>query len=480
VSRGFVLWFTGLSGSGKSTLTAMVTAELRRRGVHVEALDGDEVRKNLSKGLGFSKEDRDTNVRRLGFVANLIARSGGCAVAAAISPYRAVREEVRRGAERFCEVYCDCPVSVLAERDPKGLYKKALRGEIKDFTGVDAPYEPPDAPEVHLHTDRESPEASAALIVARLEELGLLVPGKAEERGLVLPHGGELVERLLSPGTAAAERRRAEALPRVTLDAVARGWLWGFATGALSPLAGYVGEKDYLRIVAESRLERGLFWPVPPLLSLRREEAAAVAECREVALQDQLGQLLGTMQVSESWSLRPAHGETRHFLAGDVAVLDLGLFHERAVTASAIRARLAALDHVDVLALASAGVPSLALEHVARVALELTDALVLLHFASPGADPDAAVDGLYDLADQQFATGRLHVAPFQLPASDPQAAGGLVAIMAQNFGASRLLLGSAGGALTWPAAARELAIAPAREAPVPGWGRRAFGSGGGI
>ena len=150
MSRGFVLWFTGLSGAGKSTLTAMVAAELRRRGVHVEALDGDEIGKNLSKGLGFSKEDRDTNIRRLGFVANLIARSGGCAIAAAISPYRAVREEVRRGAERFCEVYCECPVAVLAERDPKGLYKKARAGEIKNFTGISDPYEAPDKAELVL------------------------------------------------------------------------------------------------------------------------------------------------------------------------------------------------------------------------------------------------------------------------------------------------------------------------------------------
>jgi sulfate adenylyltransferase/3'-phosphoadenosine 5'-phosphosulfate synthase len=174
MSRGFVLWFTGLSGSGKSTLSALVAAELRRRGVHVELLDGDQVREHLSKGLGFSRADRDTNVRRIGFVAQLAARCGACAIAAAISPYRDVRREVRRGAERFCEVYCDCPIEVLAERDPKGLYGRALRGELKNFTGVDDPYEAPEAPEVHVRTDRESPEASATRIVARLQELGLI------------------------------------------------------------------------------------------------------------------------------------------------------------------------------------------------------------------------------------------------------------------------------------------------------------------
>lgn len=174
MSRGLVLWFTGLSGSGKSTLSTLVAAELRRRGLHVELLDGDEVREHLSKGLGFSREDRDTNVRRIGFVAQMVARCGACAIAAAISPYRDVRREVRRGTERFCEVHCDCPIDVLAERDPKGLYQKALRGELKHFTGVDDPYEAPESPEVYVRTDHESPEASAARILTRLQELGLL------------------------------------------------------------------------------------------------------------------------------------------------------------------------------------------------------------------------------------------------------------------------------------------------------------------
>src|SRR5689334_24733741 len=143
-SDGFVVWFTGMSGAGKSTLAAMLAAELTRRGVHVESLDGDVVRTYLSKGLGFSREDRDTNIRRLGFVAKLVARSGACAITAAISPYRITRDEVRRSFPRFCEVYCDCPLEVLAERDPKGLYRRAMRGEIKNFTGVDDPYEGPE------------------------------------------------------------------------------------------------------------------------------------------------------------------------------------------------------------------------------------------------------------------------------------------------------------------------------------------------
>jgi adenylyl-sulfate kinase len=176
VRPGFVLWFTGLSGSGKSTLSTLVAAELERRGVHVETLDGDEVRKHLSRGLGFSREDRDENVRRIGYVAGLVARSGACAIAAAISPYRNVRDEVRASTHPFVEVYTECPLPVLAKRDPKGLYRRALAGEIPNFTGVSDPYEAPVNPEVHLRTDREAPAASLARILERLEELGLAPP----------------------------------------------------------------------------------------------------------------------------------------------------------------------------------------------------------------------------------------------------------------------------------------------------------------
>lgn len=173
---GFVLWFTGLSGSGKSTLARLVAAELERRGIHAELLDGDEIRTHLSRGLGFSREDRDENIRRIGFVARVVERCGACAIAATISPYRAMRREMRNGANRFVEVFVDCPVEVLAQRDPKGLYQRALAGELRGFTGVDDPYEEPLAPEVHLFTDREAVSESFSKILGKLEELSLLLP----------------------------------------------------------------------------------------------------------------------------------------------------------------------------------------------------------------------------------------------------------------------------------------------------------------
>jgi adenylyl-sulfate kinase len=164
-SRGFTLWFTGLSGAGKSTLSHEIAAALQSRGHHVERLDG----------LGFSKDDRDENIRRIGFVARLLSRSGAVAIAAAISPYRELRDEVRREHEApFVEVFVECPLEVLVKRDPKGLYAKALQGQIPNFSGVSDPYEPPVAPEITVHTGEETVEASRDAILRWLERRGLI------------------------------------------------------------------------------------------------------------------------------------------------------------------------------------------------------------------------------------------------------------------------------------------------------------------
>jgi len=172
--QGFTLWFTGLSGAGKSTISGIIEKRLREAGARVEVLDGDVVRENLSKGLGFSKEDRDENIRRIGFVCELLSRNGVIAMVAAISPYRAVREQIRRRIRNFVEVYVECPLEVVAGRDVKGLYKKAIAGEIPQFTGVSDPYEPPLNPEVVVHSASQSPEESANRVWAKLEELGLI------------------------------------------------------------------------------------------------------------------------------------------------------------------------------------------------------------------------------------------------------------------------------------------------------------------
>jgi adenylylsulfate kinase len=175
--RGFTLWFTGLSGAGKTTISEIVEKDLRRRFGRVEVLDGDIVRTNLSKGLGFSREDRDTNILRIGFVAELLTRNGVGVVVSAISPFKEARDQVRRNiGEDFLEVYVDAPIEVCAERDVKGLYKKAFAGEIPQFTGVSDPYEPPAAPELHIKTNEEEPDESARRVIAMLEDLSYLRP----------------------------------------------------------------------------------------------------------------------------------------------------------------------------------------------------------------------------------------------------------------------------------------------------------------
>jgi adenylyl-sulfate kinase len=179
----FTVWFTGLSGAGKTTIARRLEQVLRDKGLKVEVLDGDVIRTNLSKGLGYSKKDRDTNIRRVGFVCRLLARNGVVAIGSTISPYRAVRDEVRAENGDFVEVYLKCPLEVLQQRDPKGLYARALRGEIPHFTGVSDPYEEPLQPEVVLETGKETEEESLAKVLAKLEELGFLAPGHGRFSG---------------------------------------------------------------------------------------------------------------------------------------------------------------------------------------------------------------------------------------------------------------------------------------------------------
>lgn len=174
MEKGLILWFTGLSGAGKTTISKVVAEKLKQRGQKVEILDGDIVRENLSKGLTFSKEDRDINIRRIGFVAHLLSRNGVVAITAAISPYQAIRNEIREMYDNFIEVYINAPLEVCEQRDVKGLYAKARSGEIKNFTGIDDPYEPPDNPEITCCTDQESLDESVAHVISSLEKLGYL------------------------------------------------------------------------------------------------------------------------------------------------------------------------------------------------------------------------------------------------------------------------------------------------------------------
>ena len=172
--RGVTVWFTGLSGAGKTTISRAVAEILTSKGCKLEILDGDVVRENLTKGLGFSKPDRDENIRRIGFVAHLLTRNGVIVLVSAISPYREIREEVRGKIGDFVEVYVNAPLSVCEQRDVKGLYKRARAGEIKSFTGIDDPYEPPTTPEIECNTDQEDISESIAKVMQKLAELGYI------------------------------------------------------------------------------------------------------------------------------------------------------------------------------------------------------------------------------------------------------------------------------------------------------------------
>ena len=172
--RGVTVWFTGLSGAGKTTISRKVEKVLRSRGYKIEILDGDIVRQNLTKGLGFSKEDRDENIRRIGFVSHILTRNGVIVLVSAISPYREIREEVRQRIGDFVQVYVNAPVEVCEERDVKGLYKKARSGEIKQFTGISDPYEDPEKPDVECHTDLETEEESVAKVLDKLAAAGYI------------------------------------------------------------------------------------------------------------------------------------------------------------------------------------------------------------------------------------------------------------------------------------------------------------------
>jgi adenylylsulfate kinase len=190
---GFTIWFTGLSGAGKSTLAEIVEQRLGERGRNVEVLDGDEVRTHLSKGLGFSKADRDINIKRIAFVSKLLTRNGVATISAAIAPYREAREWARQEIGNFVEVYVKCPLAVCRQRDVKGLYKLVDEGKIKNFTGVDDPYEEPENPEVVVETDKESIEESVQKIFAKLAELGFLAAAEEINRDEAGDGAGQLV-----------------------------------------------------------------------------------------------------------------------------------------------------------------------------------------------------------------------------------------------------------------------------------------------
>jgi sulfate adenylyltransferase/3'-phosphoadenosine 5'-phosphosulfate synthase len=465
-THGFTIWLTGLSGAGKSTLARALEVALHERQRHVEVLDGDEVRENLSKGLGFSKEDRDTNIRRIGYVARLISRSGGVAITAAISPYRATRDEARAQIGTFVEVFVRCPLPALVERDTKGLYAKALRGEIKQFTGVSDPYEEPLAPEVVVDTDIESVEQSTHKILNRLEALGYLRP----QDGQIAAHGGQLINRLATAEQRAAFQDRLFLLPRLQLTPRALSDLDMIAVGAFSPLRGFLGQADYESVVERMRLSNGVPWSIPVTLSATEAEADGLAGASEVALTDASGDIRAVLSLKERYerdlareaelvyrTADRAHPgvaaifrETSTLLAGPVTVLERNVlgapFLPYALDPAQTRHAFTEREWQSVVGFQTRNPVHRAHEYLQKSALEIVDGLLLHPLVGETKDDDIPADVRMRcyrvLLDNYYPAERvlLGVLPAAMRYAGPREAI-FHALVRKNYGCTHFIVG---------------------------------------
>ena len=339
MSKGVTVWFTGLSGSGKTTVATRVHELLHERHILSERLDGDVVRRSLTRDLGFSKEDRDKNIERVTFVAKLLTRNNVVVLTAFISPYRRMRDNARAEIGDFVEVYVRTPMEVLLERDVKGMYKKAMAGEIQNFTGVNDPYEEPVNPELVLDTAAESIEESALRVIALLEDRGYVPRGTSSsvsatvdrasaDRKLVesrrtpgpsIPHGGTLVNRELEGEALKSAIRHAGELTTLTLDERELSDLEMIGVGALSPLTGFMRRMDYETVVESMRLSDGVIWAMPVTKAVSSAEAASLKEGQEVTLADEGGNAMAIMQVTDIYPYDKEREAEKCFGTKDVA-----------------------------------------------------------------------------------------------------------------------------------------------------------------
>ena len=294
--NGFVLWFTGLSASGKTTVAKAVERELIERGIHdVQRLDGDIVRQDLTRDLGFSKHDRDENIRRVTFVAELLSNNGVATTCSFISPYRNARANARARCRNFIEIYVECPMETLVDRDPKGLYKKALAGEIQGFTGVDDPYEAPEAPEIIIHTGSETVDESTRKVISYLEDNGLIGASDERHHGVSAPM--DLVNRIPEH----PENLPQPNGPAVTLSDALICELDAIGCGLYSPLTGFMTEAQYSHVVDAMRLPDGTLWAVPVVLPVPAETLEAIQHGMILELHGQDGETYGLIEVKDAF-----------------------------------------------------------------------------------------------------------------------------------------------------------------------------------
>lgn len=375
MSRGFVVWLTGLSGAGKSTIALQLREQLLSLGRHVELLDGDEVRTNLSKGLGFSKEDRDANIRRIGYVARLLSRNGAAVITAAISPYREIRDEVRAATPGFVEVHVRCSLDEAMRRDVKGLYQKAIAGEIQNFTGVSDPYEDPADPEVVVDTEHETVEQSVSTILRALTRLGYV--------------RGPAVEHLADDDARAAAAR----LPRVDVGSREAIDLYMLATGALAPLSGFIGRSDYESVLETGRLASGAPYTIP--VTLRLGDAPPGDRMTLYSNGDPLGivDVADVFSADKAREARAVYGTDdtahpgvqvlfaagEHIVSGEVTLLQRppSEFPERDLTPVQVRAAKAERGWGTMVGFQTRNPVHRAHEYLQKVALEMVDGLLL-------------------------------------------------------------------------------------------------------
>ncbi len=488
---GFVVWFTGLPASGKTTLAKALEAELRRRGVEpVQRLDGDIVRQDLTRDLGFSKEDRDENIRRVSFVASLLAKNGVAVLCAFVSPYREARRKARLRCPNFVEVYCRASLSALIERDPKGLYKKALAGEITNFTGIDDPYEEPEAPEVICDTDRETVEESLEKVLQYLEDRGLIPETAATRNALrvtdsassssspssrvtlhaspILPHGGTLVDLVVAGKEREALVREAAGLPVIELDPYYSREFYCLATGIYSPLSGFMGEREYRSVVESMRLPDGTVWSLPIVLPVEPRTAEPLRPGGAAALVDGAGKLLGVLEGIEiyerdpTWEAEHVFGtaspehpgvarlmaEPRTLIGGRLRAVDLPDpgFPEVSRTPREVREEIARRGWGTVAAFQTRNPLHRAHEYLLRCALEVCDGLLLSPLVGETKLGDLPAEvrlrTYRALLDNYFPRDRVLIAAFpaNMRYAGPREAI-FHALCRKNFGATHFIVG---------------------------------------
>lgn len=415
MSRGVTVWFTGLSGSGKTTVARRVHDLLQERHILSERLDGDVVRQTLCRDLGFSKDDRDKNIERVTFVSKVLTRNGVVVLSCFISPYARMRDNARTEIGDFLEVYVRAPMDVLMERDVKGMYKKAMAGEIQGFTGVNDPYEEPVNPELILDTALESIDESAQRVIRLLEERGYLAAGVvAADRadlarrveqgkrvpGPIAPHGGTLVNRELAGEKRLQAIEHAKELKHFDLDDREASDLEMIGVGALSPLVGFMRKADYDTVVDSMRLSDGLVWALPVTKAVTRQQADTLALGEEIALRDPNGQLMGIMQVTDIYEYDKEREATKCFgtaetahpgvarlmaqgdvlVGGPVQVINRPMhehFNEYRLTPLETRQRFDELGWKTVVGFQTRNPVHRAHEYLQKVAMEIVDGLLL-------------------------------------------------------------------------------------------------------